>query len=577
MSKGAPTAGEEVVPVEPVPLATKARPAGRAGRWRYAACVTLIALGLFAAYFRLSWTAPLNSDGAANILQVADMLHGNVLLHGWWLSDVSFYTTELPQYALIEAILGQVPAVVHVAAGMTYTLAVLLAALVAKGRASGREGVLRMVIAAGIMLAPQYGGGVGVGGGVFVLDLSLGHIGTSVPLLLIWMLIDRAGRRRWVPAVVGILLAWVLTADSLVIYVGVVPIVVVCAVRAYREVIVARRPVASVWFEIALAVSALVAVPVASTVLACIHAAGGFTVYPAHPVLTAGNHLPAHGTVVVESILTLFGADFFGMRIGLGVCAALLHLTGLALASWGVCLALRRFGRRTGLDMLVDEIMAVAVVANLLAFLVSTLAIDPSYAREIAVVLPFGAVLAGRLLAERLASVRMLPVLALVLLGYTASLGRGLVQAPVPTQNQRLADWLVAKHLRYGLGDYWEASSVTLASGERVMVRPMDGRPMDGTRRRKVGAYPWEADAAWYNPERYRANFAVFDLDSPAYKSEGTVAMARATFGRPAHTYRVGPYVVLVWHKNLLAGLRCGQVYGRPTGTKPTPAGPRCS
>ena len=35
-------------------------------------------------------------------------------------------------------------------------------------------------------------------------------------------------------------------------------------------------------------------------------------------------------------------------------------------------------------------------------------------------------------------------------------------------------------------------------------------------------------------PERYRANFAVFDLDSPAYKSEGTVAMARATFGRPA-------------------------------------------
>lgn len=193
MSRRAPAADEEAFPVEQVPLAVRTQPTGRAGRWRYAACVTLIALGLFAAYFRLSWTAPLNSDGAANILQVADMLHGNVLLHGWWLSDVSFYTTELPQYALIEAILGQVPAVVHVASGMTYTLAVLLAALVAKGRANGREGVLRMVIAAGIMLAPQYGGGVGTGGGVFVLDLSLGHIGTSVPLLLTWMVIDQAG------------------------------------------------------------------------------------------------------------------------------------------------------------------------------------------------------------------------------------------------------------------------------------------------------------------------------------------------------------------------------------------------
>ena len=31
------------------------------------------------------------------------MLHGNLLLHDWWVSDVSFYTTELPQYAAIEA------------------------------------------------------------------------------------------------------------------------------------------------------------------------------------------------------------------------------------------------------------------------------------------------------------------------------------------------------------------------------------------------------------------------------------------------------------------------------------------
>ena len=43
---------------------------------------------------------PVNADGASNALQAWDMLHGNLLLHGWWLSDVSFYTTELPQYTL---------------------------------------------------------------------------------------------------------------------------------------------------------------------------------------------------------------------------------------------------------------------------------------------------------------------------------------------------------------------------------------------------------------------------------------------------------------------------------------------
>ena len=66
----------------------------------------------------------------------SDMLHGHVMLHGWWLSDVSFYTTELPQYALLESFLGLHPDTAHVAAAMTYTLVVLLAALLARGKAS---------------------------------------------------------------------------------------------------------------------------------------------------------------------------------------------------------------------------------------------------------------------------------------------------------------------------------------------------------------------------------------------------------------------------------------------------------
>ena len=93
---------------------------------------------LFFCYWRQSLAAPLSSDGAGNVLQAWDMLHGNLLLHHWWVSDVSFYTTELPQYALIEALLGLGPWVVHVGAAMTYTLLVLLAALLAKGRARGR-------------------------------------------------------------------------------------------------------------------------------------------------------------------------------------------------------------------------------------------------------------------------------------------------------------------------------------------------------------------------------------------------------------------------------------------------------
>ena len=92
---------------------------------------------LFVAYLRLSRTYAVNSDSANIMLMSWDMLHGNVLLHGWYLSDVSFYPTELPQYALLEGVLGLHADTAHIAAAMTYTLVVLFAVLLARGPGTG--------------------------------------------------------------------------------------------------------------------------------------------------------------------------------------------------------------------------------------------------------------------------------------------------------------------------------------------------------------------------------------------------------------------------------------------------------
>ncbi len=78
-------------------------PARRASARRLlaaAAAVLAVAL-LFLAYLQVSRTYPENSDESNDLLMAWDMLHGNVLLHGWYLSDVSFITTELPQYVLL--------------------------------------------------------------------------------------------------------------------------------------------------------------------------------------------------------------------------------------------------------------------------------------------------------------------------------------------------------------------------------------------------------------------------------------------------------------------------------------------
>ena len=90
--------------------AGETRRVGLRGRWAWPAALAVAAVVLFLCYLRLSGTAPANSDGSDQALQAWDMLHGNWLLRGWTVGDVSYYTTELPEYIVVEKILGLGPA-----------------------------------------------------------------------------------------------------------------------------------------------------------------------------------------------------------------------------------------------------------------------------------------------------------------------------------------------------------------------------------------------------------------------------------------------------------------------------------
>src|SRR5260370_11242049 len=237
--------------------------------WAVTAVWVLGVIAAFAAYLEVARTRAVNSDGASTALQAWDMLHGNLPLHGWSLSDVSFYTTELPQYMLVEFLRGLNEDVVHVAAAMTYTLATLLAALLAKGNSTGRQGLVRALIAVGIMLAPQLASGVNI------LISSPDHIGTSVPVMVAWLILDRARLRGYVPVIAGALLGWAEVADMLVLYIGVLPLVLVCAIRIYRAVAIERKPLASQWHDTALGTAAPVAAAAALLALPLLHAHGG--------------------------------------------------------------------------------------------------------------------------------------------------------------------------------------------------------------------------------------------------------------------------------------------------------------
>jgi hypothetical protein len=517
---------------------TTPRPALYRGRALRAAVWALTGVAGFAVYLRLAQTRAVNSDGAVNALQAWDMLHGNPLLRGWRVSDVSFYTTELPQYALIELVRGLNAGVVQIAAAMTYTLAVLTAALLAKGTATGREGVLRACVAAGIMLAPQLGDGTNV------LLSSPDHIGTSVPILLAWIILDRCGRRWYVPPAVSLLLGLATIGDTLTLYVAVIPVALVCLYRICH----ARRLLG---FEIALGLGAPAAGAAALGVLKLIHAAGGFYTSSPHAVIAPLSQILPHNlTVVGEDLLLLGGASFLHLRTSTDYVFAALHLVGVALAAWAVAATLWRWTR---VD-LVDQVVVVGIATNLAGYMLTTLAIDLPTSREINPVLPLAAVLVGRrvgpVLTHSAQRVFYIPALAAIAAGYLAGLVHEAAQPAVRPQNAALSAWLQEHHLASGLSGYWESMVVTLTTGGQVRVSLVSdaGGRFSASRR--------ETKVTWYDPSQSAANFVVLSPGIEGYPGFTDERAALATFGKPAHVYHYERYTILVWNKNILRDLR---------------------
>ena len=564
---GAPRTGAEAqspaTAGSPSGSADAESPLGDRRRWAAIATYLLAGVVLFTVYLRLSETYQLNSDSANILLMGWDLLHGHLLLHGWYMSDVSFYPTELPQYALLESLLGLHMQTAHVAAAMTYTLTFLLAVVLARSGSSGRAALIRTLIAAGIMLAPQ------LGPGVFALDLSVGHIGTSVPLLLTWLLLAGGARGAAAPPdprirgggppprtplaglaralALTLLLAWALVADPIVYVVGIGPLGAVAAVRVVRGFFSDTGHwtdrIAAQWYDLSLGVATVAAVGLAWIVNNLLSALGGFTVnrLPFH--LTPWHDL-RHNASAGWKVLEVFGASYTGLS-GIWLALAFLHMVSVLVVVW----ALARVARRFFSVSLVDQVLAVAIVLNVALYLLTNAADEGAH--EVAIIVPFGAALAARVLIPGpwVRRVRLVGFAAgiLVLAGYTAGLGYEISQPTAPPANTSLGPWLLDHHLTYGLSGYWTSSSVTVESGGRVEIRAL----MQYTMKRDL----WMSDISWYNPKLHYANFIVLDSRPGFMNHWEPRALVRKYFGPPARTYHTGPYTVLVWNRNLLSSV----------------------
>jgi len=480
-----------------------------------------------------------DSDGATVVLEGQSMAGGNVLLHGWALSLDSFWTIDALFYMLVEFVTGVRDILLYLVPALIAATVTVVGAWLARDGRRGGAGVLAAATVVALLALP------GPVLSTFFLRGPL-HVGT-----VLWCLVAFAGLRSgrmgwgWVVAV-GAFAAGAL-GDLQMIALGIAPacaagVVAVLRTRSRRS----GLPTVS---------AAVVSLLVTWVVRELADVAGTFAVATSHPTASASGMVTNVGRVAI------WGADMLGVGNGGftngGVPAPLqaVHVVGLVAVVAGIVVAARSLvlgairGHPTPQTpesaWRLDDLLVMALLADVVVFVVLTSGNDPQFMRYLTAAVIFGAVLAGRMmgrLASGVASARQRRVgralFVTVMAGLVAALGFN-VTSPAPARPYtQLGQFLEAHHLRHGIGDYWSASATTVATGDSVMIRPVITTP-EG----KVVRYQRQSTSSWYGDRPFA--FLVYDTSRPWGGVDS--ATASATFGHVARTYAVGTYRVLVW------------------------------
>ena len=495
----------------------------------WTACAALV----FALFLRISLEKLMTSDGANNALQAWDMLHGNLVLHGWILGDVTFYTFELPLIAILEFFLGLHADTMHVAEALIYLIVAAFAVAIAVTGTRGVSRLIRAAVVVAALAAPTL-----VHSDLWIPLGIPDHTGTAAFLLASFLLVDRATGRRWTAPLLCLILCAGQISDVTVRYVAVPAIALVCLYRILAD----RKLISG---DAANLVAAVLSVPLSLAIRAFMRDhLGAYLMVTPKTAIAPLSAWQTNASIAWTSLREVYGIESGPNNPPAGL-TVIFGWACLAAAAFGILRVLWRWrtARRA------EQALVIAMAANFMVYMLSTL-VSTRSPHDLIALLPCGAVLAARaLVPERIVSrLAAVPVTCLALVAALLPLSVAAAQ-PIPTSGLPvLISWLKANNLHYGLGGYWDSSETALESADQVQIRAVDGSHT--AHGNVISLYPWETNTTWFDPTKHDANFVVLDL--PQLVLHATVL---GVFGKPVSTHIIGNWEILVYHENLLTRL----------------------
>ncbi len=498
-----------------------------------------------------------DSDGATVVLEGQSMSSGHLTLHGWALSVDSFWTVDAIFYTFGVLVIGVRSSLLHLVPAFIASLVVLLGVLIAR---EGRRGAA--AVAAGVTVVAL----LGLPGRLLSYFYLRGplHVGTTL-----WCLVAFFALRRnrfdlgWIVAVV--FLAAGLLGDFQMVALGIAPVLLAGLVTMLR---------ARSWRAGAPTTTA----PVASIILAVVvrkvaELIGTFGIGRLQQGASATQMVRNLKNLLTGGVRML-GVGAGGIGAG-GVPKALeaVHLIGVLLVVAAVLAAFvqlvagvwspkRTPGRLWSVaateqptePWVLDDLLVFGVVGGAIVFIALSNDDAFEFDRYMTSAVIFGGVLAARLVGRVVARIDSAVVLRsaglvglAVVAAFAAGTGLEATTSSTPAFSfARVTQFLESNHLDSGIGDYDDASVMTVATNGKVTVRPVTGDPGE-----RVVRYERQSSAGWYAGQSF--DFLLYDTAIPGSFDSVTASL---TFGPPLHTYTIGSYKVLVWSHPISVSVR---------------------
>ena len=519
------------------------RPLSQRSYWLIAGGV-IVALALFYAAFWPKLAMRATSDQATAVLRAQDVLHGNLLLHDWYLSTDNMLFTDVYPTAAAILLVGKSPLVMELAPTLIFVALLLSLVWVAQSE-TNREAspITLLVLLTAVAVVPLRHNAP-------LLLSGPDHVGTLTMMLLAMGLLqpmtaqancsNRGSLLRLLAAAIITFLAVFSDPAAWVFF------IVPCALAWCISGLNHLRPFSRTFVTVVLTAAAAIATVAHGET----RNLGGFINAPS--VFGAEfihlSRVPQSFAYQTASLVGLFGFNIFGEH--LGIWPLLMMGRGL-LAIAAVAFVLRQLTllvRGTSGDWICDVSALGAVCMFAAGWLSLPGFIAHSQKMPDRFVLP-SFVLASLVLARSLPiyvirhglNRRWLWALAgAVILSVLPLLGRWIVWNPQPKLQQFVAQQLERQGLTRGMADYWNASIITVVTRGKVTVVPIQAAGS------QLAPYHWLSKKDWFTRKAPPCHFLIYDPQS----TEPTAnVVAEHCFGPPDHVYRYARLRVMVWNK----------------------------